>query len=86
MLLGIAMTPQEQQNAACVRQALQFVLAEHESSRLADYFCDDAIIQINERRLEGLRQIASRLDWIRANRPQVSLKIERVFFQGDRQG
>jgi predicted SnoaL-like aldol condensation-catalyzing enzyme len=78
------MTPQEQRNAECVRQALQLVLAEHESGRLSEFFCDDAVIQINERRLEGLRQIASRLDWIRANRPQVSLRIERVFFQGDR--
>jgi predicted SnoaL-like aldol condensation-catalyzing enzyme len=78
------MTPQEQHNAECVRQALQLVLAEHESSRLSEYFCDDAVIQINERRLEGLKQIASRLDWIRANRPQVTLTIERVFFQGDR--
>lgn len=45
---------------------------------------DGAVVQINERRLEGLDQIASRLDWIRANRPQVSLTIEGIFFQGDR--
>ena len=78
------MTEQEQAHIDTVRQALELVLARHDSSRLADFFCDDAVVQINERRLEGLDQIASRLDWIRANRPQVSLTIEGIFFQGDR--
>ena len=79
----LQMTEQEQAHIETVRQALQLVLARHDSTRLADFFCDDAVVQINERRLEGLKQIASRLDWIRANRPQVTLTIQRIFFQGD---
>lgn len=79
-----SMTPQEERHAQHVRAALQVVLAEHDSSRLAEFFCDDAVVQINERRLEGLEQIASRLNWIRTNRPKVTLQVERIFFKGDR--
>ena len=78
------MSEQEQAHIETVRSALDLVLARHDSTRLAEFFCDDAVVQINERRLEGLDQIASRLDWIRANRPQVTLTVERIFFQGDR--
>lgn len=78
------MTPHEQDYADLVNQALQLVLAQHDSSHLPEFFCDDAVVQINERRLEGLEQIASRLNWIRANRPQVTLTVERLFFQGER--
>ena len=56
------MTEQEQAHVETVRAALDVVLARHDSTRLAEFFCDDAVVQINERRLEGLDQIASRLD------------------------
>ncbi|TCD57003.1 nuclear transport factor 2 family protein [Synechococcus sp. BS55D] len=78
------MTAQDNAHAELIKTALQVVLAEHDTSRLEEFFCADAIVQINERRLVGLEAIASRLAWIREHRPKVSLQLERVFFQGDR--
>jgi len=78
------MTAQDNAHAELIKTALQVVLAQHDSSRLREFFCEDAVVQINQRRLEGLEAIASRLDWIREHRPKVTLQLERVFFQGDR--
>ncbi|AMO56917.1 hypothetical protein GZ77_01785 [Endozoicomonas montiporae] len=63
-----------------LRGALLEVLGNHDATKVGDYFTDDAVIIINEKRLEGKQQISDRLNWIRANTGNISVTIHRAFF------
>lgn len=66
-----------------VKGALKNVLEQHDSSKIAEYFTEDAVIQINEKILQGHQEIASRLDWIRENTTAVTIEIYNIFFSGN---
>ncbi|MCG9552598.1 nuclear transport factor 2 family protein [Vibrio sp. Isolate31] len=74
----------QQQKIQLFNDAMQYVLAKHDVSRVADYFTDDAVIIINDRRLAGHQQICERLQWIKEHTSHVEVSIQRVFFDGDR--
>ncbi len=76
------MTYQQKVQLFC--DALQIVLAKHDTSKVTDYFTEDAVIIINERRLEGSRQICERLQWIKEHTRSVDISVHRIFFDGDR--
>ncbi len=73
-----------QQKSQFFSDALENVLAKHDTAKVADYFTDDAVRMINEKRLEGIQQICERLQWIKEHTNSVDIFVQRVFFDGDR--
>ena len=80
-MIPTAMTQNEK--LSLLSGALQEVLASHDATKVSEYFTDDAVIIINEKRLEGKKQICDRLNWIRANTDDVTVTIHRAFFHGN---
>ncbi|WP_066014454.1 nuclear transport factor 2 family protein [Endozoicomonas atrinae] len=73
----------EQDKILLARGALLEVLGKHDVSKISDFFTEDAVIIINEKKLTGTRDIADRLKWIKSNVQRVDVDIQRVFFSGN---
>lgn len=73
----------ENDNVTLVRGALLAVLEKQDSSKITQYFSDDAVLQINEKKLVGMKQIKARIDWIKENTTNVKVTIKKIIVSGD---
>lgn len=71
--------PKVQFFASC----LQEVLAKSDASKIDQYFTDDAVIVINEKLLNGKKEIADRINWIKQNKPETTVVLKKAFFNGN---
>lgn len=67
---------------ARVCNMLTDVLANRDVNKIADHFTDDAVMIINEKKLQR-QDIDNRIGWIKQNTQSIIVKVCTVFFQGD---
>ena len=74
---------QQDPKIVLISEALQQVLAQHDTTKISHYFTDDAVLMINEKVLQRHDQIADRLIWIQQHTQSVKVELHRVFFDSD---
>jgi len=67
---------------ALIYGALTEALGKHDVTKIKDYFTDDAILIINEKKLQR-HEMDERLTWIKNHTKSVTVKVHNVFFDGD---
>ncbi len=68
---------------ALIHGALIEVLEKHDAAKVPQYFTEDAVMILNEKKLQGSKEIANRIAWVKENIHAVKVKLHNTFFVGD---